>query len=163
MLTLVYRIVLSDHLFMGSHPITFLWLWPATDHEPHCRHVPINRTWKRTESTPPSGWWRSHMAGIDCSTREINNVTLLIADWFLTNCFVLRLCSKQVIESLPYQTWFHCCVKSLHKAIWYDTTWDAILTCTRKPTWVSLIYSTEPTTRKCKTEKLKSKNGHAQK
>ena len=26
---------------MGSHPVTFLWLWPATDHEPHCRHVPI--------------------------------------------------------------------------------------------------------------------------
>ena len=28
---------------MGSRPITFLYLWPATDHEPHCRHVPINR------------------------------------------------------------------------------------------------------------------------
>jgi len=25
----------------GSHPITFLWLWPATDHEPHCRHMPL--------------------------------------------------------------------------------------------------------------------------
>jgi len=20
-----------------------LWLWPTTDHEPHCRHVPINK------------------------------------------------------------------------------------------------------------------------
>ena len=58
---------------MGSRPITFLWLWPATDHEPHCRHVPINKIWRRTESTPRSGWWRSHMAGIysDCSTSEI--------------------------------------------------------------------------------------------
>ena len=37
----------------------------------------------------------------------------------------------------------------------YDTTRDAILTCARKPTWVSLIYRTEPTTKKCKTEKLK--------
>ena len=27
---------------MGSHPIIFLWLWPATHHEPRCRHVPIN-------------------------------------------------------------------------------------------------------------------------
>jgi len=27
--------------------------------------------------------------------------------------------------------------------------------CARKPTWVSLIYRTEPTTKKCKTEKLK--------
>jgi len=39
----------------------------------------------------------------------------------------------------------------------YDTIRDAILTCARKPTWVSLIYRTEPTTTKCKTEKLKSK------
>ena len=34
---------------------------------------------------------------------------------------------------------------------------DAILTCVWKPTWVSLIYRTEPTTKKYKTEKLKSK------
>ena len=27
---------------MGSRPITFLCLWPATDHELYCRHVPIN-------------------------------------------------------------------------------------------------------------------------
>jgi len=26
---------------MGFRAITFLWLWPATDHEPHCWHVPI--------------------------------------------------------------------------------------------------------------------------
>ena len=39
-----------------------------------------------------------------------------------------------------------------------DTIRDAILTCARKPTRVSLIYRTEPTTKKCKTEKLKSKN-----
>ena len=39
----------------------------------------------------------------------------------------------------------------------YDTIRDAILTCARKPTWVSLIYRTETTTKKCKTEKLKSK------
>jgi len=39
----------------------------------------------------------------------------------------------------------------------YDTMRDAILTCARKPAWVSLIYRTEPTTKKCKTEKLKSK------
>ena len=45
----------------------------------------------------------------------------------------------------------------------YDTIRDAILTCARKPTRVSLIYRTEPTTKKCKTEKLKSKNGYAQK
>jgi len=39
----------------------------------------------------------------------------------------------------------------------YDTIRDAILTCARKPTRVGLIYRTEPTTKKCKTEKLKSR------
>jgi len=40
----------------------------------------------------------------------------------------------------------------------YDTIRDAILTCARKPTWIGLIYRTEPTTKNCKTEKLKSKS-----
>ena len=33
----------------------------------------------------------------------------------------------------------------------YDTIRDAILMCARKPTRASLIYHTEPTTKKCKT------------
>ena len=66
---------------MGSRPITFLWLWPATDHEPHCRHVPINKIWRRTKSTPRSGWWCSHMVGIDsdCYTRE--TITIKAESW----------------------------------------------------------------------------------
>ena len=39
----------------------------------------------------------------------------------------------------------------------YDTIRDAVLTCARKPTWVSLIYRTETTNKKWRTEKLKSK------
>ena len=39
-----------------------------------------------------------------------------------------------------------------------DTIRDAILACARKPTWVSLNYRTEPATKECKAEKLKSKN-----
>jgi len=39
----------------------------------------------------------------------------------------------------------------------YDTIRDAILTCARKPTWVSWIYRTEPTTKKCKNRKTKSR------
>ena len=38
-----------------------------------------------------------------------------------------------------------------------DTIRDAILSCARKPTWVSLIYHTEPTTKKCKNRKTKSR------
>ena len=46
--------------------------WPATSHEPHCQHIPINKIWRWTESTPWSRWWRSHMVGIysDCSTHS---------------------------------------------------------------------------------------------
>jgi len=41
---------------------------------------------------------------------------------------------------------------------------DAVLMCAQKLTRVSLIYRTEPTTKKGKTEEiLKSKNGYAQK
>jgi len=39
----------------------------------------------------------------------------------------------------------------------YDTLRDAILTCAQKLTRVSLIYRTEPTTKRWKTVKLKSK------
>jgi len=46
----------------------------------------------------------------------------------------------------------HTCIRVL-----YDTIRDAILTCARKPTWVSLIYRTEPTTKKCKNWKTKSR------
>ena len=37
----------------------------------------------------------------------------------------------------------------------YDAIRDAISTCARKPTCVSLICRTETTTKKCKTEKPK--------
>ena len=47
--------------------------------------------------------------------------------------------------------------------IYISTIRDAILTCARKLTWVSLIYCAETTTKKCKTEKVKSKNGYVQK
>ena len=47
-------------------------------------------------------------------------------------------------------------------SIRYDTIRDAILTCARKPTPVSLIYRTETTTKNCKKrKKLQSKNGYA--
>ena len=58
---------------------------------------------------------------------------------------------------------FSCrrCASAVYLLSSYDTIRDAILMCARKPTRVSLIYRTEPTTKNCKTEKLKSKNGYA--
>ena len=76
---------------MASCPVTFLWLWPATDREPHCRYMPINKIWRRTESTPQSGWWCSPMAGIysDCSTRDINKWSWCCFCWLLEHCCVV--------------------------------------------------------------------------
>ena len=52
----------------------------------------------------------------------------------------------------------HCCaVMTLWCGIRYDTIRDAILTCARKPTWVSLIYRMQPTTKKCKNGTTKSR------
>ena len=45
----------------------------------------------------------------------------------------------------------------MESTIRYDTIRGAILTCARKPTRVSLIYRTEPTTKKCKNRKTKSR------
>ena len=95
---------------MGSHPITFLWLWPATDNEPHCRHVPINKIWRWTESTPRSGWWRSHMAGIysDWSTREIIPAAVItdrvyFNEWvFLPNKPNKQAFSLYILNNLVY-------------------------------------------------------------
>jgi len=48
------------------------------------------------------------------------------------------------------------CELSMTLTIRLDTIRDAILTCDRKPTWVSLIYRTETTTKSGKQKKLKS-------
>ena len=58
---------------MGSCLITFLWLWPATDHEPHSRHVPTNKIRRRTETTPLSGWWQTEqLHSFSCETAAAN-------------------------------------------------------------------------------------------
>jgi len=57
-------------LGMASHLLVMV----ASDRPwPYCQHVPINKIWRWTESTPRSRWWCSHMTRIysDCSTREI--------------------------------------------------------------------------------------------
>ena len=134
---------------MGSCPITFLWLWPATDHEPHCRHVPINNIWRRTESTPRSGWWRSHMAGIysDCSTREIIMINetdcsfpvkLRVVNW---HCRTVCRLSHHINQQLHSTSAKNECVSDgqtqvhwhLFPAPWMLGGW---VLCTSVQTWV---------------------------
>ena len=72
---LLYSRKLQAQLTSSGLASFAMWLWPATDHEPRCWNASINKNWRRTESTPRSGWWCTHMAGIysDCSTCKINN------------------------------------------------------------------------------------------
>jgi len=57
-------------------------------------------------------------------------------------CCIMQCCSARQLVS--------CTIR-------YDTIRDVILTCARKPTWVSLIYHTEPTIKKCKNRKTTSR------
>ena len=61
-------------------------------------------------------------------------------------CIVAWQLTRRIARSLG-DSWASC--------LRYDTIRDAILTCARKPTWVSLIYRTEPTTIKRKKRKQK--------
>jgi len=67
-----------DTLYIWSRPMSWKLVQsqsPSCDcgHEPHCQHVPSNKIWRPTESTPRCGWWCSRMAGIynDYSTCEM--------------------------------------------------------------------------------------------
>jgi len=86
--------------------------------------------------------WRQRSTGIDMEQSYVTVTLCISGSITVVPCGLLRF------QADPIQTK-------------YDTIRDAILTCARKPTWVSLIYRTEPTTKNCKTEKLKSKNRHA--
>jgi len=85
--TLLLPTLLSDSQVSISLVIHGLW-WTVSGQvkahvvltctnavSPNHLHVPTNKIWRRTESTPRSGWWCSRMAGnySDCSTRKINN------------------------------------------------------------------------------------------
>ena len=65
---------------------TLLWLWPVTDHEPRSRHVPANKIWRRTESTPQSRRWRSHAEEIisNHSSREMTIIWVRYFDAYIT-------------------------------------------------------------------------------
>ena len=97
--------------------VTCLWLWPATDHEPHCRHVPINKIWRQTESTPRSRRWCSHMATIysDCSTHKIivklsnchflwASVVAVARAWI--GCSILQSVTRASTLPFWFELWF---------------------------------------------------------
>jgi len=76
-----------------------LWLWPATDHEPHRRHMPTNKIWRRTESTPRSGWRHSNAAGIYSDCRPYSR-PLVLAEITMNNKATIT--PAQTITSLAH-------------------------------------------------------------
>ena len=102
------------------------------------------------------------------------NFTVLILCSLIINYFVRLFCAPRLLHPgatappllpLSYATVWSRFIATNSESqsvdnsvtIPYDAIRDAILTCAQKPTWVSLIYHTETTTKKWKTEKkLKS-------
>jgi len=80
----------------GSRPITFVWLWPATDHEPHCRHVPITKSeggLNLLHEADDDAVIRLESTATACDTREINRHAILIRgvkNWW-KNCHLVGL------------------------------------------------------------------------
>jgi len=74
--------------------------------------MPINKTRRQTESTPWSGWWRSHMAEIyrDCGTREIITSTAKNHG----------TCKKITVFTVTTIPWFSC---SPYYHNWTNVSW----------------------------------------
>ena len=75
----------------------------------------------------------------------------------------ITLCIKTFIHRRKVVPFFCLTVCIMYVlSIRHDTIREASLTCARKLTQVSLIYRTEPKTKKWKKEELKRNNGYAQ-
>jgi len=73
--------------------------------------------------------------------------------------YLKRTCSRVTSASSALAVPNDCALYKSTHSLTHSLTHsrDVMLTCAQKPTWVSLIYGTEPTTKKWKTEKLRSK------
>ena len=115
---------------------------------------PLNRDWYQRHPLDKVGNWRT-----------VTLVTCLV--YVIREDFMKRPCVKSVKSpSKRLSDWPDFRITHQHRenvdavqpnlCLLYDTVRDAILTCARKPTWVSLIYRTETTTKKCNNRKTKS-------
>ena len=96
-------------------------------------------------------WWLSGVLKFFCKLTTKNNRTIITGT-------KVRISLRTVVLIANAITVMCSLGHGLHTlTIRYDTIRDAILTCAQKLTCVSLIYCTEPTSKKWKTEKLQSK------
>jgi len=129
---------------------------------------PVTRTWKMTQMTPWPGdpmtqfhvWCVWSLAGcVDGDAADIEQVraVFVCVGSGLSGrdarplCLLLRrVHPAQVWRRQRHRSGRHPHLPShTGNTLTYDTIRDAILTGARKPTWVRLIYRTEPTTKKC--------------
>ena len=87
---------------MRSRPVTFLWLWPATDHDPHCHRCPLTKFKCGLNLLHKAD---DDMAGIysDCSTREVSNCVIRWASqseplWAVVTGTVVPTCISSTLE-----------------------------------------------------------------
>jgi len=135
-------------LLICNSAISYMLLWLCTETLFMCVEEFCSVMWQLNGSTVSSC---NDTATYVC----LHNITVS------PYVFCFPLFTGAVVSSLPspllhdISEWV-----KIHRSascVWPDMIRDAILTCARKPTWVSFIYCTETTTKKCKTEKLKSK------
>ena len=111
--------------------------------------------WLHSTEVTSSVWFMIHTCKCRClfTTKADKNYTTAIVLWSLykSNCVIQhfqlrtrRFCwCKVLLPRMPLL--MATCAFGLGRRHWsYDTIRDAILTCTWKPTWVSLICCTEP-------------------
>jgi len=95
------------------------------------------------------------ITSILCLQRAVSICAILVDFVFVlwaVSCFFFFLCLSALSLSIANFI-------LMASFIFYSTVRDAVLTYARKPTRFSLICRMETTTKKCKTEKLKSKRG----
>jgi len=94
-----------------------------------------------------------------CLCATLEQTVISFWHWSLLAKYTVWLELNWADDSYLLTGWDSCIVRQ-----WWHTIRDAVVTCTQKPTWVSLICCTKPTTTKWKTGKLKcKKNGYAEK
>ena len=121
---------------------TWAIFWPREGGTPVCIFLCL---WR---------WLRRKNTFLHCRSRYMTQHTCGVG--FLVSCEHPRTADHTFyIETASQQ--LHPVPRAIISiTIQYDTR-DAVLTCALKPTWVNLIYRTEPTAKKWKTKKLKSK------
>ena len=101
---------------------------------------------------------------LECACSELREFSSVHVSWTVfTSLYLPRSSNEACVYTVQ-------CNLQQSGRLQQGTKWEVhtirnaiYIPCAQSLTWVSLIYRTQPTTKKWKTRKLKSKNGYAEK